>query len=111
MNNSLYFFSDEIVIDEKAGKKFLTKEISPVLEKLCTAIDKIDEYTIENIKIAFNEILNSEDLKIGKLAQPLRVAVTGGTVSPGIFETLFLLGKELVIKRINNALEVINEND
>ena len=76
VNSSLYFFSDEITMDEKASKKFLTKEISPVLEKLCSAIDKIDEYKIENIKAVFNEILSSEDLKIGKLAQPLRVAVT-----------------------------------
>ena len=111
VNSSLYFFSEEITMDEKATKKFLTKEISPVLEKLCSAIDKIDQYTIENIKTVFNEILSSEDLKIGKLAQPIRVAVTGGTVSPGIFETLYLLDKELVIKRINNALNIIHKND
>ena len=111
VNSSLYFFSEEITMDEKATKKFLTKEISPVLEKLCSAIDKIDQYTIENIKTVFNEILSSEDLKIGKLAHPIRVAVTGGTVSPGIFETLYLLDKELVIKRINNALNIIHKND
>ena len=109
--NSLYFFSEEIEMDQKASKKFLTKEISPILEKLCSAIEKIDEYTIENIKVTFNEILCSEGLKIGKLAQPLRVAITGGAVSPGIFETLFLLGQKLVIKRIQNSLNVIDRNN
>ena len=53
--------------------------------------------------------MEEEVVKLGKLAQPVRVAITGGTISPGIFETLSLLGKERTIHRLNAALAKINE--
>ena len=54
----------------------------------------MDPFAAEGVKTAFDKILEAEGMKMGKLAQPVRVAVTGGTVSPGIFETLCLLGKK-----------------
>ena len=46
-------------------------------------------------------------MALGKLAQPVRVALTGSTVSPGIYEVIAVLGKERTLKRLNNALEYI----
>ena len=52
----------------------------------------------------FNALVTEKGIKLGKLAQPVRVAVTGGTVSPGIFEVLEVMGKEKSLKRLRNAL-------
>jgi glutamyl-tRNA synthetase len=51
----------------------------------------------------FNELVAEKGIKLGKLAQPVRVALTGGTVSPGIFEVIEVMGKEKTIKRIEAA--------
>ena len=52
----------------------------------------LETWTVDGSTAAFNEVLAQHELKLGKLAQPVRVAVTGGTASPGIFEVLDVLG-------------------
>ena len=52
----------------------------------------------------FNQIVKEEGTKLGKLAQPIRVALTGATVSPGIYDVILLLGKEESLKRLKEAL-------
>jgi glutamyl-tRNA synthetase len=52
----------------------------------------------------FNALVADQGVKLGKLAQPVRVALTGGTVSPGIFDVLEVMGKEKAIKRIETAV-------
>ena len=99
-----FFFENEIEPDEKAASRFLTPEISSPLSKLREELVKIEAFSTESVKSAFQRVLEEEGLKLGKLAQPVRVAVTGGTVSPGIFETLALLGKAESIRRLDAAL-------
>ena len=53
----------------------------------------------------FETLCGERDIKMGKLAQPVRVALTGGTVSPGIYETLGVVGRELSLTRIQDAAE------
>jgi glutamyl-tRNA synthetase len=55
------------------------------------------------VEKVFNALVAEKDIKLGKLAQPVRVALTGGTVSPGIFEVLEVMGKEKALKRIEAA--------
>ena len=55
----------------------------------------------------FDRVMEERELKLGKIAQPVRVALTGGTVSPGIFEVMDILGKDEVLKRLNAAIYVI----
>ena len=59
----------------------------------------LEPWTVESLTAAFNEVLAAHDSKLGKLAQPVRVAVTGGTASPGIFEVLEVLGRERTLAR------------
>ena len=99
-----FFFENEIEPDEKAASRFLTPEISSPLSKLREELVKIEAFSTESVKSAFQRVLEEEGLKLGKLAQPVRVAVTGGTVSPGIFETLALLGRAESIRRLDAAL-------
>ncbi|MEE9276246.1 MAG: glutamate--tRNA ligase [bacterium] len=99
-----FFFAPEVEMDEKAAQKFLKPGIAAPLASLRNALAGLESFSEEAVKAAFEGVLASEDLKIGKLAQPVRVALTGGTVSPGIFETLSLLGRERALARIEAAL-------
>ena len=104
-----FFFENEVELDEKAASKFLNPENLGLILKMRDELTKIDTFSTENVKSAFHHVMEEEVVKLGKLAQPVRVAITGGTISPGIFETLSLLGKERTIHRLNAALAKINE--
>ena len=104
-----FFFENEVELDEKAVVKFLTPENSGIMLKLRNELTKIETFSTENVKSVFHRVMDEEAVKLGKLAQPVRVAITGGTISPGIFETLSLLGKARTIHRIDTALAKINE--
>jgi glutamyl-tRNA synthetase len=104
-----YFFASEVEYDEKAARKFLIPEAARSLTSLRTALGQAEPFSTDSIKAAFEEVLEAQGLKLGKLAQPVRVAVTGGTVSPGIYETLSLLGKDRTLARIDAALARIGQ--
>jgi glutamyl-tRNA synthetase len=105
--NAKFFFSPRVKFDEKAVDKFLNRKISGPLGRVRESIARVDPFIPDGVKAAFEEVLEAEGMKLGKLAQPVRVAVTGSTVSPGIFETLCLLGKKRSLERIDKALSRI----
>jgi len=99
---------DEIEIDEKAGKKHLKAATAPALKELHDAFSEIegDDWNEASIEKAFEAVLSRhEGMKMGKLAQPVRVSITGRAISPGIFETLAVLGQIKSVTRIGKALE------
>ncbi len=104
---SRYFFEAIDAYDEKAFKKNMKLAIKPaleiVLEKM-TALETWDQAQLHQIII---DVAESHDLKLGKLAQPIRIAVTGGSVSPPLDITLYLLGREVVLARLKRAIESI----
>jgi len=75
------------------------------LKQAFQSLDVFDETAIEN---AIKSCAESNGLNAGKLIQPLRVALTGKPVGPGIFETLILLGKEKVIQRLEDAILMLD---
>jgi glutamyl-tRNA synthetase len=101
------FIVDEITMDEKAKAKYLTPDVAPLLSELTKRLKTVDPFTHVEIEKVFNALVSETGLKLGKLAQPVRVAVTGGTVSPGIFEVLEVMGTEKTIKRIESAIRKI----
>ena len=103
-----FYFKDDITYDEKAAAKFLTPDRAEIFSSLINGFEGAEEFTEEAIEGVFTKLLEALDLKLGKLAQPVRVAVTGTTQSPGIFETLAALGRERTLTRLRNALEFIN---
>lgn len=103
-----YFYADEIEYDEKAAGKFLTPEMTEVLRDLTGKLSTTASFTAGEIQKVFEGIMEERGLKLGSIAQPVRVALTGGTVSPGIFEVMEILGKEEVVKRLNNAIKMIS---
>jgi glutamyl-tRNA synthetase len=101
---SAFYFKKEVEFDEKAKAKFLTPEAMPLLKKAIAGLSQLDSFSAEEIEALFNQVVKEEGMKLGKLAQPVRVALTGATVSPGIYDVILLLGKEESLKRLNQAL-------
>jgi glutamyl-tRNA synthetase len=99
-----FYLSDHIALDPAAAKKLLTPESAPALRSLRETLAALDEWTVASLQRAFEVVLARHDLKLGKLAQPVRVAVTGTTASPGIFEVLEILGRERTLTRLDAAL-------
>jgi glutamyl-tRNA synthetase len=100
-----FYLTDDITIDENAAHKFLTAEIRVPLGKLVDKLVGLDDFTEASIEQAFSAVLQELGWSMGKLAQPVRVALTGSTVSPGIHEVIAVLGKERTIKRLRSALQ------
>jgi len=106
---SLFLVTDNIPYDEKAAKKHLKEQIAPALSDLHDRLAALDEWSEETLAGAFEATREAQGgIALGKLAQPVRVAVTGGVVSPGIFETLTVLGKERSVGRIAEAIHFIH---
>jgi glutamyl-tRNA synthetase len=94
--NSLFFFREFERFDDKAAKKNLGSEAVPLLEALREAFAATADWNAGAIHEAINAVATRFGVGLGKVAQPLRVAVTGGAVSPPIDITLALLGRERV---------------
>jgi len=106
-NSARYFLTDDIKWDEKAVVKFLTPENKLILKELTERLKKIEPFNHAEIEKAFNELKDEKGLKLGQIAQPVRVAITGSTVSPGIFEVIEIIGKERIMNRLERAIEMI----
>jgi glutamyl-tRNA synthetase len=89
--------------DEKAWGKVMKEGTGPVLEAVADALEGVDPFEPEPIEAALAPLLDRFELKPGKLYQPIRVAITGTSISPGIFESLAVLGKERALERIRAA--------
>jgi glutamyl-tRNA synthetase len=98
--NSRYFFGDVVTIDEKAKAKHLTDEAKAVLAELKDRLSSLSEWAASAVHGALESLAQERGVGLGKIAQPLRVAVTGGTISPPIDQTLEILGKERVLGRL-----------
>ena len=102
--NSLYFFRDFERYDDKAAKKNLGSEAVPLLEALREAFAATADWNAGAIHEAINAVATRFGVGLGKVAQPLRVAATGGGVSPPIDITLALLGRDRVGSGLERAL-------
>jgi glutamyl-tRNA synthetase len=99
-----FYFKEVIEYEDKAAKKFLNKEKAPLIQSLIDGLEAAEPFSQERIQKVFEDLMTEKEIKLGALAQPVRVALTGGTVSPGIFETIEALGKEGTIVRLKKAL-------
>ena len=86
------------------AKKALNDDARVVLGRLADALPEEGGWTTDELETAVTTFLESEDLKLGKVAQPLRAALTGGSVSPGIYDVLASLGRDEAIERIRDQV-------
>jgi glutamyl-tRNA synthetase len=104
--NSRFFFTDAVEMDPKAVAKHLTAAATPVLQKVQERLNALNEWSGAAIHTALNDLATELQTGLGKVAQPLRVAVAGSAVSPPIDATLALLGRDRTLARIDAALKL-----
>ncbi|HBH86924.1 MAG TPA: glutamate--tRNA ligase [Syntrophaceae bacterium] len=106
--SSLFYFMDEVTYESDAADAFLKADMADHLSTVAERILSVQDYTKKGIETFLRSLAEEKGFKLKVIAQPLRVALTGKTVSPGIDEIMVTLGKERVIQRINRAIEYIN---
>ena len=99
-----FYLVDKLTIDAKAAQKFLTPDAKAPLQALLAKLEALEDFSEPVIEQAFATTLQEQNLPMGKLAQPVRVALTGTSVSPGIHEVIAVLGKQRTVQRLREAL-------
>ena len=106
-----FYFKDDFPYDEKGARKFLRPELSPFLTSLLEELRSSADFVEDTLERLFRHLTEQKGLKLNQAAQGVRVALTGKTVSPGLFEVMEGIGKERVIKRLERALGYIGSRD
>ncbi len=106
---SAFCYRDFDAYDEKAAKKHLRPAAQEPLERMREALQALEEWSEAALHEQVEKVSEALEVKMGKVAQPLRVALVGRAASPGIDVTLKLVGKEATLRRIDRALAYIAE--
>jgi len=99
------YFGQAVICDEEAAKKFLTPAIAPVLGKLLARFEAFPAFSKQQWEEAFKQLVEVEGMKMGQLAQPVRVALAGRTASPGLFEVMEILGRDRTLFRLRQGID------
>ncbi len=108
--DALFYFQDEIAYEENAAKKFLKPAALEPVQLLLAGLEKLEKFDEANLENVFKTVMEKTGLKLGKIAQPVRVALTGKTASPGIFEIMDIIDKKRVIDRLKKAISFIEKS-
>jgi len=104
-----FYFTDTVSYDEKAATKLFKPASLEPLRLLLDQLEALDEFKEADLENAFKAVMEKTGLKLGKIAQPVRLALTGRTASPGIFEIIEIIGKDRVLSRIKDAIKLIGD--
>ncbi|MFH1398223.1 MAG: glutamate--tRNA ligase [Candidatus Omnitrophota bacterium] len=99
------FFIKEVNMDPEAEKKFLTNDFSREFSLFIQRLEKLENFDTANIEIAFRELIQELGIESKVLIHPIRVALTGKTVGPGLFEVIYYLGKDRVKERLGRFIK------
>lgn len=100
------YLVDEVVMDPQAAAKFLTAAQAPVLERVAAMVERLGVAESAALEAGFKDLAGDLGIKLGGVAQPVRVALTGRTASPGIFEVMGILGQARTLARLGRALKM-----
>lgn len=104
-NTLRYFIADSVEIDPNAAEKFLNPQNIKYLTEIRDSLSGLQDISTVEIERIFTALSKTHNVKLGAIAQPVRVALTGGTASPGIYELIEIIGKEKTLKRLSRAIE------
>ena len=99
-----FFFLKNITIDPQAQKKFLSDDLSKEFKLFVDRLDKLDKFDIAAIEASFRELVAELNIQAKALIHPTRVALTGKTIGPGLFEVIYYLGKERTKERLSRFI-------
>lgn len=106
-----FFFKEIDEYEEKGVKKHFSKDNAiELLEKGADVLEKLEEFNHDTTEKAFRDLTKSMGLKAAQLIHPTRLAITGRTIGPGLFDIIVLLGKEKTVMRMRKAAKWIKEN-
>jgi len=104
----LFIAADQIEYDEKAVKKVLLKDNGlAILQIVRDKLAAMEEFTEQNIENMLRSFAEEKQVGLGKVAQPLRVAICGTAISTPIFDSVQMLGREKTLERIDNTVEIV----
>ncbi|MCU0560494.1 MAG: glutamate--tRNA ligase [Desulfobacterales bacterium] len=107
---ALFYFAEEITYDAEAARKFLTPEALAPLSALAAEVEALADYSEQAVEGVFHGLVAQSGIKLGKIAQPVRVALSGRTASPGIYEIMAIIGRERVLTRLKTAIAFIENS-
>jgi glutamyl-tRNA synthetase len=100
------YFYEPPQLDPKARDKFLTRDTRPILESIRAGVAALPTLDTEPLEKLFQAEAEKRGLGLGKIAQPVRVALTGGTASPGMYDVVQILGKEETLRRLDEGIRL-----
>jgi len=98
-----FYMTDNFEYDGKGVKKFFTDQLRPLWRIIINEINSMSHFDEEKLEAFFRSLAEEKGIKLRNLAQPVRIALTGKTASPGLFEVMDILGKEEVVRRLERA--------
>jgi glutamyl-tRNA synthetase len=101
---ALFYYQSDYPFDEEATAKFLTAETADILCELKNRLAALERFTAEVIGETFKQLCTDLGIKLPQVAQPARVALSGRTAAPGIFEVVETLGLNETLRRIDRAI-------
>ncbi|WP_088225115.1 glutamate--tRNA ligase [Desulfosporosinus sp. FKB] len=108
---SRYYFQDVVSYDEKGREKYFVKQegVAALLTKGRNCLNTLERFDVENVESAYRQLMSELEIKGGTIIHPTRLALTGQTVSPGLFDVMALLGKKKCVERLDKAIEYIRK--
>jgi glutamyl-tRNA synthetase len=100
-----FFFLDDFPLDREAREKFLSKDLSAEFSLFIERLKKLEPFDIAAVESAFRELVQELAIQSKVLIHPVRVALTGKTVGPGLFEVIYYLGRERTIARLERWIK------
>jgi glutamyl-tRNA synthetase len=104
---SAYFFKDPETYDEKVMKKRWKADSEKLLLQFIDKISKLETFDEASIESCLRDVAEENEAGSGRIIHPMRLAVSGVGMGPGLFEMLKVLGKDTVIKRVKKAIDII----
>lgn len=101
------YVAETVAMEEAAVRTHLTPSAAPLLEALAARLEVLPAFDKPSLEGVFHGLVEAQGLKMGQLAQPVRVALTGRAASPGIFEVMDLLGRDRTVSRLRRAIAQI----
>jgi glutamyl-tRNA synthetase len=100
-----FYFQDPRPYEAKAAQKFLNPTSAPVLQEISARLSELPEASEAALTRLFTDLAQETGQKMVNLAQPVRVALTGKTASPGLYDIISILGQEETLRRLKNGIE------
>ncbi len=102
------FFQESLDYDQDLISETFNEEVIAILNDFKSALENCDTWNRSEIELIFDNLIAQHDVKIGKVIKPIRVALTGITFGPGIFDLILLLGKDICLKRVRKLLSILD---